>query len=211
MKSYKARFGSGIMEICQAKKRVYATARLPASTVGSDLPYCGKPFPANIQCPGVRRLMVSRITATHPLGNDGVSALLGLSGVERLLVVFLAATTLRTARLPVLALTLYGGEESGLLVCSNAILGHYPGLPVIQALSHEGEQAGHIVAVGTTIAGRPPHRSVQARLRIRLLPWMGSGEACIRVGMQNAGLGNPPGQQRRETIPPHLCPLTATD
>jgi hypothetical protein len=66
------------------------------------------------------------------------------------------------------------------------------------------------VAVGTTITGRPPHRSVQARLRIRLLPWMGSGEACIRVGMQNAGLRNPPCQQRGETIPPHLCPLTAT-
>src|SRR5258708_32184357 len=27
-----------------------------------------------------------------------------------------------------------------------------------------------VVAVGTTIAGRPPHRSVLARLRIRLLP-----------------------------------------
>src|SRR5271157_2106100 len=67
-----------------------------------------------------------------------------------------------------------------------------------------------VVAVGTTIAGRPPHRSVQARLRIRLLPWMGSGEACIRVGMQNARLRNPPRQQRGETIPPHLCPLTAT-
>jgi len=67
------------------------------------------------------------------------------------------------------------------------------------------------VAVGTTITGRPPHRSVQARLRIRLLPWMGSGKACIRVGMQNAGLRNPPRQQRGETIPPHLCPLAATD
>jgi hypothetical protein len=67
------------------------------------------------------------------------------------------------------------------------------------------------VAVGTTITDRPPHRSVQARLRIRLLPWMTGGEACIRVGMQNAGLRNPPRQQRGETIPPHLCPLTATD
>src|SRR6266849_1755409 len=70
---------------------------------------------------------------------------------------------------------------------------------------------GSVVAVGTTITGRPPHRSVQARLRIRLLPWMASGKACIGVGMQNAGLRNPPRQQRGETIPPHLCPLTATD
>jgi hypothetical protein len=48
------------------------------------------------------------------------------------------------------------------------------------------------VAVGTTIADRPPRRSVQARLRIRLLPWMAGGEACIRVRVQSAGLGNPP-------------------
>ena len=39
---------------------------------------------------------------------------------------------------------------------------------------------------------------------------MASGKACIGVGMQNAGLRNPPRQQRGETIPPHLCPLTAT-
>ena len=32
------------------------------------------------------------------------------------------------------------------------------------------------VAVGTTIADRPPRRSVRARLRIRLLLWMNGGE-----------------------------------
>jgi len=52
------------------------------------------------------------------------------------------------------------------------------------------------VAVGTTIADRPPHRSVQARLRIRLLLWMSGGKACVRVRVQNAGLRNPPGQER---------------
>jgi hypothetical protein len=67
------------------------------------------------------------------------------------------------------------------------------------------------VAVGTTIADRPPHRSVQARLRIRLLPWMSGGEASIRIGMQNAGLRNPPVQERGETLPSHLCALTATN
>jgi hypothetical protein len=67
------------------------------------------------------------------------------------------------------------------------------------------------VAVGTTIANRPPHRSVQARLRIRLLSWMSSGEASIRIGMQNAGLRNPTVQERVETIPPHRSALTATD
>jgi len=34
------------------------------------------------------------------------------------------------------------------------------------------------VAVGTTIADRPPRRSVRARLRIRLLLWMNGGETC---------------------------------
>ena len=67
------------------------------------------------------------------------------------------------------------------------------------------------VAVGTTIADRPPRRSVQARLRIRLLPRMTGGEACIRVRMQRAGLGNPPVQDWGETSPSHLCALAATD
>jgi hypothetical protein len=52
------------------------------------------------------------------------------------------------------------------------------------------------VAVGTTIADRPPHRSVQARLRIRLLSWMSGGKAGIRIGMQNTGLRNPPESPR---------------
>ena len=52
------------------------------------------------------------------------------------------------------------------------------------------------VAVGTTIADRPPHRSVRARLRIRLLPWMTSGKASLGIRMQNAGKWNPAFQQR---------------
>src|SRR3977135_3855980 len=56
------------------------------------------------------------------------------------------------------------------------------------------------VAVGTTIADRPPHRSVRARLRTRLLPWMNGGETNIRIGMQNARVGNPP--TRWETTAP---------
>src|SRR5215469_7317923 len=71
--------------------------------------------------------------------------------------------------------------------------------------------SGLTVAVGTTIADRPPHRSVQARLRIRLLSWMSGGKAGIRIRMQNAGLRNPPVQERDETIPSHLGALTATD
>src|SRR6266852_1438340 len=44
------------------------------------------------------------------------------------------------------------------------------------------------VAVGTTIADRPPRRSVRARLRIRLLPWMNSGEThCLPHTVQSLG------------------------
>jgi len=49
-------------------------------------------------------------------------------------------------------------------------------------ISKSGTQAA--VTVGTTIADRPPYRSVRARLRIRLLPWMSGGEARSRIGVQ---------------------------
>jgi hypothetical protein len=68
-----------------------------------------------------------------------------------------------------------------------------------------------VVAVGTTITGRPPHRSVRARLRIRLLLRMNSVEAFIRIWMQNTGLGNPSVQQRGKTFPSHLRALTPTN
>ena len=40
---------------------------------------------------------------------------------------------------------------------------------------------------------------------------MAGGEAGIRIGMQSAGLGNPPGQDWGETSPSHLCALAAAD
>jgi hypothetical protein len=49
----------------------------------------------------------------------------------------------------------------------------------------------HFVAVGTPITRRPPHRSVRARSRIRLLLWMHCGKARIGIRVQNAGCGNP--------------------
>jgi hypothetical protein len=67
------------------------------------------------------------------------------------------------------------------------------------------------VAVGTAIADRPrtdPYKRVYA---YGLLPWMSGGEASIRIGMQNAGLRNPTGQERGKTSPSHLCALTATN
>src|SRR6476661_8162609 len=68
-----------------------------------------------------------------------------------------------------------------------------------------------IVAVGTIITDRPPHRSVRARLRIRLLRRMSSVEACLGIGVQNAGWRNPPVQDWGKTFPPHLCALTPAD
>src|SRR5712692_7027567 len=67
------------------------------------------------------------------------------------------------------------------------------------------------VAVGTTIADRPPHRSVLARLRIRLLRRMSGVEACIRIGMQNPGWWNPPVQDWGKSFPPHLGALAPAD
>ena len=67
------------------------------------------------------------------------------------------------------------------------------------------------VAVGTTIADRPPHRSVRALLRIRLLPRMNGVEALVGIGMQDTRGRNPPVEQWVETVPAHLRALTATD
>jgi hypothetical protein len=68
-----------------------------------------------------------------------------------------------------------------------------------------------LVAVGTTIADRPPHRSVRARLRIRLLFRMDGVEASVRIGMQSAGLRNPSVQDGSEPIPTDLCTLATAN
>src|ERR1700730_4769439 len=65
------------------------------------------------------------------------------------------------------------------------------------------------VAVGTTIADRPPHRTVQALLRIRLPPWMSGEEASYRIRMQNAWGWNPPLEDPGCPVPRHWS-LTAT-
>jgi hypothetical protein len=84
--------------------------------------------------------------------------------------------------------------------------------PLVQTSSKSNNQASGItVAVGTTIADRPPPRSVRARLRIRLLRRMSSVEASVGIGVQNAGWRNPPGQDWGKTFPAHLCALTTAD
>src|SRR5207244_6021994 len=66
------------------------------------------------------------------------------------------------------------------------------------------------VAVGTTITDRPPHRSVHARLRIRLLPRMNGVEALVGIRMQNTWVRNQTVEQWVETVPSHLRALAAT-
>src|SRR5712692_8274417 len=60
-------------------------------------------------------------------------------------------------------------------------------MAIFHHLSKREWQAGPGVAVGTTIADRPPHRSVRARLRIRLLPRMSSGNVCLPHTVQSLG------------------------
>jgi hypothetical protein len=67
----------------------------------------------------------------------------------------------------------------------------------------------HFDAVGTTIADRPPHRTVRARLRIRLPPWMGGEKAFVGIRMQNAGCWNPMLKDRSQPIPQCVASLTA--
>jgi hypothetical protein len=52
--------------------------------------------------------------------------------------------------------------------------------PAIRTFRRDGP-CGQPVAVGTIITDRPPHRSVRARLRIRLLPWINGGKAACRT------------------------------
>src|ERR1700694_4048460 len=99
----------------------------------------------------------------------------------------------------------------------------HPGFTVPQGAEEtarfwtDGRQTGSwkapslTVAVGTTITDRPPHRSVRARLRIRLLRRMSGVEACIGIGVQNSGWRNPPVQDWGKTFPTHLCALTTAD
>src|ERR1035437_191021 len=67
------------------------------------------------------------------------------------------------------------------------------------------------VAVGTTIADRPPHRTVRARLRIRLPPWMSGVEALCGIRVQDAGYRNTVVQNRVKPIPGCPALLTATE
>ena len=65
------------------------------------------------------------------------------------------------------------------------------------------------VAVGTTIADRPPHRSVRARLRIRLLPRMSSGKVCLPHTVRSLGHAFPAlcrGHVRLNDVLLSLCP-----
>ncbi len=65
------------------------------------------------------------------------------------------------------------------------------------------------VAVGMTIADHPPHRSVLAELPHTAPPSDTSVKADIGIWMKSAGTRNPPIEDRPQTIPVWLPPLTA--
>jgi|GEM_PF-5463865 hypothetical protein len=48
-------------------------------------------------------------------------------------------------------------------------------------MERHGKNSEPMDAVGTIIAERPPHRTVRARLRTRLPPWMSGEEAGGRI------------------------------
>jgi hypothetical protein len=64
------------------------------------------------------------------------------------------------------------------------------------------------VAVGMSIAAHPPHRSVRAELPHTAPPSDTSVEAYVGIGMKSAGTRNPPVEDRPQTIPVWLPPLT---
>ena len=66
------------------------------------------------------------------------------------------------------------------------------------------------IAVGIAIADHPPHRSVLAELPHTAPPLDTSVEAFVGIGMQCAGTRNPPFEDRPQTFPVRLPPLTAT-
>ena len=65
------------------------------------------------------------------------------------------------------------------------------------------------VAVGMTITDHPPHRSVRAELPHTAPPLDTSVETDIGIWMKSAGTRNPPIEDRPQTIPVWLTPLTA--
>jgi hypothetical protein len=66
------------------------------------------------------------------------------------------------------------------------------------------------VAVGMRITAHPPRRSVRAELPHTAPPSDTSVEAYVGIGMKSAGTRNPPVEDRPQTIPVWLPPLTAT-
>jgi hypothetical protein len=65
------------------------------------------------------------------------------------------------------------------------------------------------VAVGTIIAGRPPHRSVRARLRIRLPPRMSGVKTLHGIRMENASDWNPSVDEPVEPVHADIAALAA--
>src|SRR6266496_5390003 len=65
------------------------------------------------------------------------------------------------------------------------------------------------VAVGTALAGGPPHRSQRAEFPHWAPASGSSGKACLRVGMQDSGRWEPSGRQAVHPFPVQAVALTA--
>src|SRR5436190_21820807 len=66
-----------------------------------------------------------------------------------------------------------------------------------------------LVAVGTALAGGPPHRSQRAEFPHWAPASGSSGKACLRVGMQDSGRWEPSGRQAVHPLPVQAVALTA--
>src|SRR6202035_5218510 len=58
-----------------------------------------------------------------------------------------------------------------------------------------------VIAVGTPVSRRPPHRPGRALISIRFLSRMSGGEACIRKGMERTRLRKPALSQSESACP----------
>jgi hypothetical protein len=67
----------------------------------------------------------------------------------------------------------------------------------------------HLIAVGTTVTGRPRTDPSVQYSRTRLLHWVVNGKPIFGPGMENARHGQPSFGNRRHRAPRRVCVLAA--
>ena len=94
----------------------------------------------------------------------------------------------------------------------SASIGHFANISVARVNQKAGGVRSPIrlaVAVGTSIADRPPHRSVRALLRIRLPPRMSGVKALHGIRMEDASDWNPSVDEPVEPVHADIAALAA--